>query len=164
MSYRLVVHGGAGAMRSMSDAAERAYREGLRTSADTGHRLLKDGATAREVVVAAVRAMETSTAFDAGRGSALSDAGRIEADAAVMDGSGLRRAPSPRCRMLQRGAMQMLFLTSGTLFIGWPKLRIGREPKASISSNIQFLQQDGCPGRNASVTDPLRARASVWSP
>ena len=89
MSYRLLIHGGAGAMRSMSSSAELAYRKGLTDSVSAGQQILRSGRTARAAVLAAVRVMETSEAFNAGRGSALSMNGTIEADAAIMDGETL---------------------------------------------------------------------------
>ena len=89
MTIAILIHGGAGAMRSMSESAETAYRAGLKSSVDAGYAVLESSGSARSAVVAAVRVMERSTAFNAGRGSALSAAGHIEADAAVMDGTKL---------------------------------------------------------------------------
>ena len=89
MSVGILIHGGAGAMRSMSAEAEAAYRKGLKVAVDAGFTVLDNGGSAREAVVAAVRSMESSTAFNAGRGSALSMGGHIEADAAVMEGTHL---------------------------------------------------------------------------
>lgn len=89
MSYRLLIHGGAGAMRSMSATAESAYRSGLAASILDGKKVLAKNGSAREAVVASVRQMELSMAFNAGRGSALALDGTIESDAAVMDGEGL---------------------------------------------------------------------------
>ena len=76
-------------MRSMSSSAELAYRKGLTDSVSAGQQILRSGRTARAAVLAAVRVMETSEAFNAGRGSALSMNGTIEADAAIMDGETL---------------------------------------------------------------------------
>ena len=76
-------------MRSMSPAAEVAYREGLIHALETAGDLLARGGTALDGVTLAVGAMEQSGAFNAGRGSALSFEGQIEADAAVMDGDSL---------------------------------------------------------------------------
>ena len=89
MSFRLLIHGGAGAMRSMGAQAEALYREGLAQATRSGTLVLVSGGTAREAVVAAVQSMERSGAFNAGRGSALCESGHIEADAGVMDGQTL---------------------------------------------------------------------------
>ena len=88
-SWTIVIHGGAGAMRSMGADKERAYREGLRASLLAGAAELRSGGTALNATIAAVRVMESCGAFNAGQGSCLNLDGVIEADAAVMDGGDL---------------------------------------------------------------------------
>ena len=84
----LVVHGGAGTMRraAVSAEAEAAFRAGLRTALLAGHRVLAGGGPALEAVTAAVMALEDDPLFNAGRGAVYTSAGRLEMDAAVMDG------------------------------------------------------------------------------
>lgn len=89
MGFRIIVHGGAGAMRNMGTSAEAQYRAGLIDATNAGAGILRDGGSARQAVISAVRHMERCGAFNAGRGSALSSIGQIEADAAVMDGESL---------------------------------------------------------------------------
>ena len=89
MAFRIIIHGGAGAMRNMGTSAEAQYRAGLIEATAAGAGILREGGSAREAVVSAVSWMERCGAFNAGRGSALSSAGEIEADAAVMDGNSL---------------------------------------------------------------------------
>ena len=89
--YALAVHGGAGPRSSPltpEEAAEReeALREALRAGADV---LAADG-PAVEAVTAAVVVLEDCAFFNAGRGAALTTAGRAELDACVMRGD--RRA------------------------------------------------------------------------
>jgi isoaspartyl peptidase/L-asparaginase-like protein (Ntn-hydrolase superfamily) len=82
------VHGGAGALdRTRLDAAaERELRDGLRLALETGLARLRDGASALDVVEAAVRVLEDAPAFNAGRGSALSSDGSLQMSAALMRG------------------------------------------------------------------------------
>ena len=92
-SWRLVIHGGAGAMRPKhgdSDHEQRA-REGLRAALDAGAAILAAGGAALDAVEASVRALEDDPCFNAGRGSVLTSEGQIELDAAIMDGA-TRRA------------------------------------------------------------------------
>ena len=59
--------------------------------------LLRGGGSALDAVERAVRSLEDDEAFDAGHGAVLNAAGRVELDAVIMEGSGLRaRAASPR--------------------------------------------------------------------
>jgi len=86
--WKLVIHGGAGAMRPAHgdpDHEERA-RRGLRPALDEGADILAAGGHSVDAVEAAVRALEDDPCFNAGRGSVLAADGRVELDAAIMDG------------------------------------------------------------------------------
>ena len=87
--WQLVVHGGAGAMRAMSATRERAYRAGLLESLEQAGAVLAAGSDAVTAAVLAVRVMERSGAFNAGRGACLDRDGVISIDAAVMAGEDL---------------------------------------------------------------------------
>jgi beta-aspartyl-peptidase (threonine type) len=87
MSAALLVHGGAGAIGAADPTRLATARAGLARALAAGARALADGAPALAAAEAAVRALEDDPAFNAGRGSALTRAGTVEMDAAVMDGS-----------------------------------------------------------------------------
>ena len=92
MSWKLVIHGGAGAMRPVhgdEDHEERA-RQGLRNALEAGSAILKNGGSAVDAVEAAVRVLEDDPCFNAGRGSTLNAQGIVELDAAIMDGEDRR--------------------------------------------------------------------------
>ena len=86
MDWSIALHGGAGAMRRMGPAKEVEYRAGLDVAIRAGAERLEAGEPAVAAVVAAVRSMEASGAFNAGHGACLTSDGCTEADAAVMDG------------------------------------------------------------------------------
>ena len=91
--WKLVIHGGAGAMRPVhgdEDHVERA-RQGLRDALDAGSSVLSGEGSAIDAVEAAVRVLEDNPCFNAGRGSTLNAEGLVELDAAIMDGA-MRRA------------------------------------------------------------------------
>lgn len=110
--WRLAVHGGAGSMRRgmLDKEQEHGARAGLEAALAAGSSILAKGEKALDAVEAAVRVLEESPFFNAGRGSVLTAAGCIELDAAIMDGenrsagavSGLRttRAPISLARRL----------------------------------------------------------------
>ena len=116
ISWKLVIHGGAGAMRPVhgdEDHEERA-RQGLRNALEAGSAILKNGRSAVDAVEAAVRVLEDDPCFNAGRGSTLNAQGIVELDAAIMDGvdrragavAGVRttRAPISLARtLMERG-------------------------------------------------------------
>lgn len=91
--FSLAIHGGLACPReSLSTEREREIRVALHESLQIGAEILRtttEGGVA--AVLAAVRALEDSPHFNAGKGSVFTRAGTIEMDAAVMEG-GLRRA------------------------------------------------------------------------
>lgn len=92
ISWKLVIHGGAGAMRPVhgdEDHVERA-RQGLRNALEAGSAILSNGGSAVDAVEAAVRVLEDDPCFNAGRGSTLNAQGIVELDAAIMDGEDRR--------------------------------------------------------------------------
>lgn len=89
----IIVHGGAGG-RKDKDLAKRetnmrAVEKELRNAIEEGIRKLKNGSSL-DSVEAAVRYMEECGIFNAGRGAVLTLDGRIQLDAAIMCGKGLR--------------------------------------------------------------------------
>jgi beta-aspartyl-peptidase (threonine type) len=90
MSWKLMIHGGSGAMRptNVSPDQEARARTGLGAALDAGEATLSAGGSAVDAVEAAARVLEEDPCFNAGRGSVLSASGEVELDAAIMDGNG----------------------------------------------------------------------------
>jgi hypothetical protein len=88
MSHTLVIHGGAGTIEKskMTPELEEQYRKALQTALHAGHIVLSAGGTAMDAVQAAVRVMEDSPLFNAGKGAVFNHDGHVEMDASVMDG------------------------------------------------------------------------------
>ena len=84
----LVIHGGAGVIERDALAAdeERAIRADLDAALDAGQAVLARGGSALDAVEAAVRALEDSPRFNAGKGAVFDAQGRHELDASVMEG------------------------------------------------------------------------------
>jgi L-asparaginase / beta-aspartyl-peptidase len=84
----LAVHGGTGGPRKkLTPEKEREFRAGLEKALRAGYAVLqKEGSTSLDGVEAAVRVLEDSPEFNAGKGSVYTSSGTIEMDAAVMDG------------------------------------------------------------------------------
>jgi len=78
----LIAHGGAGGRAPASERASRRY--GILAAVQRGAEILRGGGSALDAVVATVVALEDDPLFNAGYGSVLTTAGRVEMDAAVM--------------------------------------------------------------------------------
>lgn len=87
--WKLVVHGGAGLIERAKHKPEKeaAVRAGLDRALAAGEKVLASGGKALDAVEAAVRVLENDPNFNAGRGAVLTDDGRVELDASIMDGT-----------------------------------------------------------------------------
>lgn len=82
----MIVHGGAKTIAPKQAAANRA---GCLAAVEAGASVLRYGGGAAQAAAAAVRQLEDDPTFNAGNGSVRNSAGRIEMDAALMDGATL---------------------------------------------------------------------------
>jgi beta-aspartyl-peptidase (threonine type) len=87
--FVIAIHGGGGVRppEEMTPELDAAYREALRASLAAGHDVLKKGGHSVFAVEAAIRVMEDSPLFNAGRGSSYNRDGIIQMDASIMDGN-----------------------------------------------------------------------------
>lgn len=88
----IAIHGGAGTIlkQHMTAEKEKAYQEKLNEALMAGHSILENGGTSLDAVEAAIKIMEDSPLFNAGKGSVFTNAETIEMDASIMDGSNLK--------------------------------------------------------------------------
>jgi beta-aspartyl-peptidase (threonine type) len=86
--WKLVIHGGAGVIQrsQLRPGKEAEIRAGLDRALTAGAEVLERGGASLDAVEAAVRVLEDDPNFNAGRGAVFSHDGRIELDAAIMDG------------------------------------------------------------------------------
>jgi len=84
----LVIHGGAGNITrgNLSPDMVRIYQTGLEHALKEGYKILMEGGSSKDAVVAAIRQMEDSPWFNAGKGAVFSHDSTIELDASIMDG------------------------------------------------------------------------------
>ncbi|MCP3104587.1 isoaspartyl peptidase/L-asparaginase [Myxococcus sp. K15C18031901] len=103
--WGLVIHGGAGVIsrENLSPEREAQVRAALEASLRAGHAVLVGGGTSLDAVTAAIRVLEDSPYFNAGKGAVFNHDGINELDAAIMDGTtraagavaGLRHVKNP---------------------------------------------------------------------
>ncbi len=89
--FSIAIHGGAGTIlkSTMTPEKEKAYTKALEEALEAGYQSLEHGQTALDAVEAAVRKLEDSPMFNAGRGSVFTADGTHEMDAAIMEGQHL---------------------------------------------------------------------------
>lgn len=86
--YAIVIHGGAGTIlkKNMTPEKEKAYLDALNAALDKGEAILKNGGSSLDAVEQAIRFMEDSPLFNAGKGAVFTNEGKNEMDASFMYG------------------------------------------------------------------------------
>jgi L-asparaginase / beta-aspartyl-peptidase len=132
----IIVHGGAGAIRDDSLARR---LEGCNAAALAGWKILKRRGSALNAAEAAVVVLEDDPLFNAGTGSTLNSLGKVEMDAAVMEGHTLRaggvaavqgiKNPIKLARRVMEDGRHVLLAGEGALLfareIGFPEVLPG---------------------------------------
>lgn len=86
--YGLVIHGGAAAIlrHDFPPELQAEHEAKLSEALDAGYAVLERGGPATDAVVAAIRVLEDSPLYNAGKGAVLNASGVCELDASIMDG------------------------------------------------------------------------------
>jgi beta-aspartyl-peptidase (threonine type) len=135
----LLIHGGAWAM---PDDAITAHEDGIAEALSVGYALLEKGASAVDAVEASVAVMEDDETFDAGRGSFLTQDGRVQMDALLMNGENLRTggvACVERLRNPIRAARLVLDKSPHVYFVGTGAERFARQHGMSLCDNMEMV-------------------------
>ncbi|HMS40275.1 MAG TPA: isoaspartyl peptidase/L-asparaginase [Pyrinomonadaceae bacterium] len=109
-----MIHGGAGVIKrgSLTSEKEKEYKDKLEEALFVGYKALQSGKSSLDAVEIAIKILEDSPLFNAGKGAVFTADGKNELDAAIMDGSnlkagavaGLHRVKNPIS--LARGVME----------------------------------------------------------
>src|SRR6202042_113778 len=135
----LLIHGGAWAM---PDDSIEAHEQGVADALAAGYALLKQGASALDAVEAAVAVMEDDETFDAGRGSFLTQDGRVQMDALLMNGENLRTggvACVERIRNPIRAARLGLDKSPHVYFVATGAERFARQHGMALCDNSELV-------------------------
>ena len=86
-----VIHGGAGVIKrgSLTPEREKMYREKLEEALLAGYKALQSGKSGLDAVEIAIRMLEDSPLFNAGKGAVFTADGKNELDASIMNGKTL---------------------------------------------------------------------------
>lgn len=86
-----ILHGGAGTITkgSMTPEKEKEFRDALTAAVTAGYKALQEGKSSLDAIEIAIRMMEDSPLFNAGKGAVFTNDGRNELDASIMNGKTL---------------------------------------------------------------------------
>jgi len=126
----------------MPDDAIAAHEAGIANALAAGYALLERGASAVDAVEAAVAVMEDDETFDAGRGSFLTQDGRVQMDALLMNGENLRTggvACVERLRNPIHAARLVLDHSPHVYFVGTGAERFARQHGMALCDNMDLV-------------------------
>ncbi|MBK9419637.1 MAG: isoaspartyl peptidase/L-asparaginase [Flavobacteriales bacterium] len=142
----IAIHGGAGTLdpSALTPEKEAAYRGALSAAVRRGHAVLASGGAAIDAVEAAVRMLEDSPLFNAGRGSVFTAEGTHEMDAAIMRGSDLRAGAVAGVQNVKNpvGLARLVMEKSGhVLLSGRGAFEFAHQQKVALEDDPYFFDQ-----------------------
>jgi L-asparaginase / beta-aspartyl-peptidase len=167
----LAIHGGAGPIpaQALTPERDKQFRAALRSSLDSGYRVLETGGTSLDAVTTAVRILENDPLFNAGRGAALTRDGAAELDAAVMEGKSQRAGAVASVRHVRNPvdlARRVMEKSRHVLLVGPGAEEFALEEGLELVPNSYFrtaerLQQLENEQRGARVSDLIPSHGTV---
>ena len=139
----IVVHGGAGGLPRDEERLER-MRSGAAAAVEAGHAVLAAGGSALDAVEAAVVVLEDDPEFNAGRGAALTEYGRVELDASMMDGTNRAAGAVAAVRGVRnpvRAARAVLEEGRHVLLVGPPAIEFAATAGLAFESETWFVTE-----------------------
>jgi beta-aspartyl-peptidase (threonine type) len=139
----IVVHGGAGGPIADRERGER-MRAGAAAAVAAGHAVLAGGGAALDAVEAAVVVLEDDPEFNAGRGAALTEYGRVELDASMMDGTTRAAGAVAAVRGVRnpvRAARAVLAEGRHVLLVGSPAIEFAATAGLEFESETWFVTE-----------------------
>ena len=142
-----IIHGGAGviARGSMTPEKEKEYRAKLEEVVLAGYKALQEGKSSLDAVELAIRMMEDSPLFNAGKGAVFNADGKNELDASIMDGktlaagaaAGLHHVKNPIT--LVRAIMEK---SPHVMMVGDGAEKFAKEQKVELVDEKYFFTQE----------------------
>jgi beta-aspartyl-peptidase (threonine type) len=149
-----MIHGGAGVMTrgSMTPEREKEFRAKLTEALLAGYKVLQNGRSSLDAVEAAIRILEDSPLFNAGKGAVFTADGKNELDASIMNGktlaagavAGLNRVKNPITlarAVMERSPHVMMAGAGAQKFAAEQKIELVEEKYFWTQNRWDALQQ-----------------------
>jgi beta-aspartyl-peptidase (threonine type) len=142
-----IIHGGAGVIKkgTLTPEKEKALRADLEKAVLAGYKALQAGKSSLDAVEIAIRILEDSPLFNAGKGAVFTNEGKNELDASIMNGktlaagavAGLRHIKNPIT--LARAVMEK---SPHVMMVGEGAEKFAREQKLDFVDEKYFWTQE----------------------
>jgi beta-aspartyl-peptidase (threonine type) len=142
-----IIHGGAGVIKrgALTPEREAEYKKKLEEAVLAGYKALQDGKSSLDAVEIAIRILEDSPLFNAGKGAVFTADGKNELDASIMDGktlaagavAGLHKVKNPIT--LARAVMEK---SPHVMMVGDGAEKFAKEMKIELVPEKYFWTQE----------------------
>ncbi len=144
--FALVIHGGAGTIlrENMTPELEKQYLEALDKALAAGYDTLEKGGSSLDAVVEAIKVMEDSPLFNAGKGSVFTHDGKNEMDASIMDGKSLMAGAVAEVRTVRNpitAARAVMEKSEHVLLVGIGAELFAKEKGCKMEDTTYFFDQ-----------------------
>jgi len=141
-----MIHGGAGVLArvSMTPEKEKAYRADLEKAVLAGYKALQDGKTSLDAVEIAIKILEDSPLFNAGKGAVFTHEGKNELDASIMNGKTLAAGAAAGLRHIKNPitlARAIMEKSEHVMMVGEGAEKFAREQNIEIVDEKYFWTQ-----------------------
>lgn len=147
-SFGIVIHGGGGVREraefERNPDLETSYRDTINEALSKGYEILETGGSSVDAVEAAIRVMEDSPLFNAGKGASFTLAGTNELDASIMNGKTLRAGAVGAVKFVKNPislAKLVMQRSPHVLLVGEGALAFAKEQGAEIRSADYFYTE-----------------------
>lgn len=143
----LVIHGGAGSMKpgSLTPEQDQQRRDALSMALDSGYSVLSRGGTSIDAIEASLSLLEDSPHFNAGKGSVLTEEGKVEMDASIMEGASLMAGSVASVTTIKnpiKAARAVMEKSKHVLLVGDGAEKFAALQKLDIVDNRYFITEE----------------------
>ena len=146
VNFSIVIHGGAGTMEreKMSVEKELDYKKKLREALNKGYEILENDGSSERAVIEAIKIMEDSPLFNAGKGAVLDERGEVSLDASFMNGEDLNAGAIAGVKKIKNpitAAYSVMKNTPQVLLISEGADEFAKEQGLDIVNNSYFITE-----------------------
>ena len=146
VNFSIVIHGGAGTMErdKMSVEKELDYKKKLGEALNKGYEILENNGSSERAVIEAIKIMEDSPLFNAGKGAVLDERGEVSLDASFMNGENLNAGAIAGVKKIKNpiiAAYSVMKNTPQVLLISEGADEFAKEQGLAIVNNSYFITE-----------------------
>ena len=146
VDFSIVIHGGAGTMEreKMSMEKELEYKKKLEEALNKGYEILENNGSSELAVIEAIKVMEDSPLFNAGKGAVLDERGEASLDASFMSGKNLNAGAVAGVKKIKNpiiAAYSVMKNTPQVLLISEGADKFAKEQGLHMVDNSYFITE-----------------------